>query len=236
MEKKCLISKGHVNKYIFFAVIAGLSKCFVTLMVYIFQNYATYDKHPLIIGFNAGLGMSLSIIPLIIVKVKSHREIKIAKLNLNKTKSMKSRFIFLFFLFGTLLKLTISPPSIEAAFNSTYIKEQNMILRLNFIKEIFLCIIEQEENIASQRLIDLAKENNVNEEFKIQDIDKYAENVEDLNIIRLCKKSAYYNIGTNKTKKMKEKEEKSKRRMSLLIGGKRYKIYKTMKPNWPKKK
>ena len=148
---------------------------------------------------------------------------------------MKSRFIFLFFLFGTLMKLAISPPSIEAAFNSTYIKEQNMILRLNFIKEIFLCIIEQEENIASQRLIDLAKENNVNEEFKIQDIDKYAENVEDLIFIRLCKKSAYYNIGTNKTKKMKEKEEKSKRRMSLLIGGKRYKIYKTMKPNWRKK-
>ena len=148
---------------------------------------------------------------------------------------MKSRFIFLFFLFGTLVKLTISPPSIEAAFNSTYIKEQNMILRLNFIKEIFLCIIEQEENIVSQRLIDLAKENNVNEEFKIQDIDKYAENVEDLTIIRLCKKSAYYNIGNNKRKKMKEKEEKSKMRKSLLTGGKRYKIYKTMKPNWRKK-
>ena len=77
MEKKCLISKGNVNKYIFFALIAGLSKFFVTLMVYIFPNYAAYNKHPLIIGFNAGLGMSLSIIPLIIVKTKSRREKKI---------------------------------------------------------------------------------------------------------------------------------------------------------------
>ena len=95
MEKKCLISKGHVNKYIFFAVIAGLSKCFVTLMVYIFQDYATYNKHPLIIGFNAGLGMSLSIIPLIIVKTKSRREkknnnLKVKQILSNDTKSIST--------------------------------------------------------------------------------------------------------------------------------------------------
>ena len=77
MEKKCLISKGHVNKYIIFALIAGLSKCFVSIMVYKFKNYAKYNEHPLIIGFNAGIGMSLSIIPLIIVKTKSRREKKI---------------------------------------------------------------------------------------------------------------------------------------------------------------
>jgi len=89
MEKKCLISKGHINKYIIFALIAGVSKCFVSIMIYKFKSYAKYNEHPLIIGFNAGLGMSLSLIPLIIVKVKSHREIKIAKLNLNKTGSLK---------------------------------------------------------------------------------------------------------------------------------------------------
>ena len=96
MEKKCLISKGNVNKYIFFALIAGLSKFFVTLMVYIFPNYAAYNKHPLIIGFNAGLGMSLSIIPLIILKSKSHRErknknLKVIQVLSNETKSISSR-------------------------------------------------------------------------------------------------------------------------------------------------
>ena len=76
MEKKCLISKGYINKYILFALIAGLSKCFVSVMLYIFKDYAKYFKHPLIIGFNAGIGMSLSIIPLLIVKTKSRRDKK----------------------------------------------------------------------------------------------------------------------------------------------------------------
>jgi len=81
MKKKCLISKGHINKYILFAFLGGLSKCFVSVMLYIFKEYAKYNKHPLIIGFNAGIGMSLSIIPLIIVKTKSHTDTKKDKLN-----------------------------------------------------------------------------------------------------------------------------------------------------------
>ena len=81
MKKKCLISKGHINKYFLFALLGGLSKCFVSAMVYIFREYAKYNKHPLIIGFNAGIGMSLSIIPLIIVKTKSHTDTKKDKLN-----------------------------------------------------------------------------------------------------------------------------------------------------------
>ena len=59
MEKKCLISKGYINKYILFALIAGLSKCFVSIMVFKFDKFANYNKHTLIIGFNAGIGMSL---------------------------------------------------------------------------------------------------------------------------------------------------------------------------------
>ena len=95
MEKKCLISKGHINKYIIFALIAGISKCFVSIMTYKFREHAKYNEHPLIIGFNAGLGMSLSIIPFIIVKIKSHREIKnkiklIQTQSLNATKAVSS--------------------------------------------------------------------------------------------------------------------------------------------------
>ena len=50
-------------------------------MVFKFDKFANYNKHPLIIRFNAGIGMSLSIIPLIIVKTKSHRDKKNDKLN-----------------------------------------------------------------------------------------------------------------------------------------------------------
>ena len=88
MEKKCLISKGYINKYILFALIAGLSKCFVSVMLYIFKDYAKYNKHPLIIGFNAGIGMSLSTIPLIIVKTKSRRDKKNDKSKVNQTQTL----------------------------------------------------------------------------------------------------------------------------------------------------
>ena len=95
MEKKCLISKGYINKYILFAFIAGLSKCFVSIMVFKFDKYANYNKHPLIIGFNAGIGMSLSIIPLIIVKTKSRRDKTNDKSKENQQLSLKGTRISL---------------------------------------------------------------------------------------------------------------------------------------------
>ena len=57
-------------------------------MLYIFKDYAKYNNHPLIIGFNAGIGMSLSIIPLIIVKTKSRRDKKNDKLKVNQTQTL----------------------------------------------------------------------------------------------------------------------------------------------------
>ena len=95
MEKKCLISKGYINKYILFAFIAGLSKCFVSIMVFKFDKFANYNKHPLIIGFNAGIGMSLSIIPLIIVKTKSRRDKTNDKSKENQQLSLKGTRISL---------------------------------------------------------------------------------------------------------------------------------------------
>ena len=74
--KKHIISIGHINKYIIFALIGGVSKCIVSMMLYIFSDYANYNKHPLIIGWNAGIGMSLAIVPLLLLKLSSHREQK----------------------------------------------------------------------------------------------------------------------------------------------------------------
>ena len=84
-NKKCIISKGYINKYIFFALLAGLGKFVVSIMLYIFKDYASYNKHPLIIGFNAGIGMSFALIPLIILKIQSQREQK----NINKIDIIK---------------------------------------------------------------------------------------------------------------------------------------------------
>ena len=57
-------------------------------MLYIFKDYAKYNKHSLIIGFNAGIGMSLSIIPLLIVKTKSRRDKKKDKSKVNQTQTL----------------------------------------------------------------------------------------------------------------------------------------------------
>ena len=84
-QNKCLISKGIIDKYILFAVIGGVSKCIVGVMLYIFEDYANYNKYPIIIGFNAGIGMSFSIIPFLMVKIKSKR----AKSN-NKAKLIQA--------------------------------------------------------------------------------------------------------------------------------------------------
>ena len=59
-------------------------------MLYIFKDYANYNKHALIIGFNAGIGMSFAFIPLIILKIQSHRAQKsINKIDIVKDLSKK---------------------------------------------------------------------------------------------------------------------------------------------------
>ena len=64
-------------------------------MVFKFDKFANYNKHPLIIGFNAGIGMSLSIIPLIIVKTKSRRDKTNDKSKENQQLSLKGTRISL---------------------------------------------------------------------------------------------------------------------------------------------
>lgn len=68
----------------------GVSKCVVGIMLYIFEDYANYNKHPLIIGFNAGIGMSFALIPLIIEKTRSHRQIVNNKAKMIHSLSLKN--------------------------------------------------------------------------------------------------------------------------------------------------
>ena len=94
-EKKCIISIGQIDRYIIFALLGGISQCICSTMLYIFRDYANYNKHPLIIGFNAGIGMSFSFIPFLIVKINSHRTQKknnqafIQNLLRKETKNLK---------------------------------------------------------------------------------------------------------------------------------------------------
>lgn len=82
-----LISLGDINIYIVYALIGGIGKCIAGTLLYIYKN--DLKKFPFMLGANAGLGLTLSIIPHIFIKIK-YRGINIQpraidkKLYLNK--------------------------------------------------------------------------------------------------------------------------------------------------------
>ena len=119
-NEKRLISLGNINKYIIFAVIGGLSKCFVGIMLYIFKDYANYNKHPLIIGFNAGIGMSLSFIPFILVKLNSHRE----------TKNNKAKFVQALSIKGSKTVNNFAELNYMEKFNKSKLRRQKYLILL----------------------------------------------------------------------------------------------------------
>ena len=63
-----LISLGDINIYIVYALIGGIGKCIAGTLLYIYEN--DLKKFPFMLGANAGLGLTLSIIPHIFIKIK----------------------------------------------------------------------------------------------------------------------------------------------------------------------
>jgi hypothetical protein len=63
-----LISLGDINIYIVYALIGGIGKCIAGTLLYIYKN--DLKKFPFMLGANAGLGLTLSIIPHIFIKIK----------------------------------------------------------------------------------------------------------------------------------------------------------------------
>ena len=78
-----LISCGEWNSNMIFLIIGGVSKFVVNIILYLFPDGAVLNKHPFLLGINAGIGMSLAIIPYIII-LKSYKRGKTNKLNENK--------------------------------------------------------------------------------------------------------------------------------------------------------
>ena len=57
------IKLGECNKNMIYPLIGGISKFVVNVILYLFPDGAKLNKHPFWLGINAGLGMSLAIIP-----------------------------------------------------------------------------------------------------------------------------------------------------------------------------
>ena len=65
-----IIGFGDLSKYLFFPLIGGLSKCVANSFLHLLTDDIQLNKHPFILGINAGFGMCLSIIPIIYSKIK----------------------------------------------------------------------------------------------------------------------------------------------------------------------
>ena len=67
-----IISLGNIDRNIIFILLGGLGNFFAGLIT---KKYGdNLDDHPLILGINAALGMSLSIIPFIFLKISSRKK------------------------------------------------------------------------------------------------------------------------------------------------------------------
>ena len=84
---------GQIDKYIIFILLGGASQCICSIMLYIFKDIANYNKHTIIIGFNASLGMSFSIIPFLIEKIKMNKAKKNKRKVFDIVPSLKGHFL-----------------------------------------------------------------------------------------------------------------------------------------------
>ena len=94
-----LISLGKCDKHLIYPLIGGISNLITNSILHYFENNVILNKHPFMKGINAGLGMSLAIIPYIynikILKQKKREKIlyniKILQRK-NKTNGLSIKF------------------------------------------------------------------------------------------------------------------------------------------------
>ena len=101
-----LITLGECDKNLIYPLFGGISKFIVNLILYFFPDGAELNKHPFMLGINAGLGMSLAIIPYIIFErpwKKSKKEKLITNnknyeeiYRRNNPKIKKERYLIIF--------------------------------------------------------------------------------------------------------------------------------------------
>ena len=58
-----LISLGKWDKHLIYPLIGGVSNLIINIILQFFENDVVLNKHAVMKGINAGLGMSLAIIP-----------------------------------------------------------------------------------------------------------------------------------------------------------------------------
>ena len=83
------ISFGECNKYLFYPLIGGIFNFIFNAILYLIPEKAEINNHPFVLGMNAGLGMSLAIIPILYTHYKFSKTHKTE--NLKATKALENK-------------------------------------------------------------------------------------------------------------------------------------------------
>ena len=119
---------------------------------------------------------------------------------------MTSRFFVFVFILYSLMNLVITPERNFTATNVTSLPLDPMTFKMQLIKNTLMCIVDEDDETYSDKLISFAKQyDKINEEITFREIYNNAVTEKDKSLIYICRNKVYYLLIKNK-KYIREKK------------------------------
>ena len=119
---------------------------------------------------------------------------------------MTSRFFVFVFILYSLMNLVITPERNFTATNDNYLPLDPMTFNMQLIKNTLMCIVDEDDETYSDKLISFAKQyDKINEEITFRNIYDNALTEKDKSLIYICRNKVYYLLIKNK-KYIREKK------------------------------
>ena len=119
---------------------------------------------------------------------------------------MISRFFVFVFILYSLMNLVITPERNFTATNVTSLPLDPMTFKMQLIKNTLMCIVDEDDETYSDKLISFAKQyDKINEEITFRNIYDNALTEKDKSLIYICRNKVYYLLIKNK-KYIREKK------------------------------
>ena len=119
---------------------------------------------------------------------------------------MTSRFFVFVFILYSLMNLVITPERNFTATNDNSLPLDPMTFKMQLIKNTLMCIVDEDDETYSDKLISFAKQyDKINEEITFGDIYNNAVTEKDKSLVYICRNKIYYLLVKNK-KYIREKK------------------------------
>ena len=119
---------------------------------------------------------------------------------------MTSRFFVFVFILYSLMNLVITPERNFTATNDNSLPLDPMTFKMQLIKNTLMCIVDEDDETYSDKLISFAKQyDKINEEITFRNIYDNALTEKDKSLIYICRNKVYYLLIKNK-KYIREKK------------------------------